>query len=237
MPEIQVGNGARTRSLRRGERVRRRHGRLHRQRQHRLCVDQLVLPRHIVGLRHRERQQRRGRPTNNSPCNQTWGGAISLDPARFRLCGDFDIRIDFELTTFPIPTSGSRYLVVRALQPGASNSISLERYDIAATNSCVSAREQYKGWTTTSNDCTASWLPSADATGTFRLTRVGTTVTAYHAAASTPDAGDAWVPVVSATSTAVPWGMEFYTGFAAGNDPADQTVRLSNLRITSGSTP
>jgi hypothetical protein len=185
--------------------------------------------------------------TQTGACSQTQGGTVSLDPSRFRVCGDFDIQADFELTTFPVPASGSRYLAMRTLQPASSNGVTLERYDISATNGCVPAREDYKAWTTTSSDCSAHFVAGSDISGSFRLTRVGTTVTAYRLASADAGGSDAapqdagggpgWVQVFTGTSTTVPFTLLLYTGYTGGSDPAHQSVRVSNLRITSASAP
>ena len=184
---------------------------------------------------------------HNGTCSQTLGGVVRLDSSRYQICGDFDIRVDFDLKVFSIPTSISRFAVVHAFAPNPTNGIALERYNIAATYSCVSARETYKAWTSNSTDCSSTFRPSSDRTGTFRFTRVGTTVTAYYFASADAGVADAgedagggalWVPIRSATTVSTPWGLEFYTGYSAnGGDPAPQTVHFSNLRIISSSSP
>jgi hypothetical protein len=184
----------------------------------------------------------------NGTCNQGVGGWVRLDPSRFRICGDFDIRADFDLTTFTIPTNGSRYAVMKAVTSDGSNSMTLERYDISATNSCVPAKENYKAWTTSSLDCgQATFKPAASVVkGAFRITRVGTTVTGYYLSsgdagasdAALEDAGTFWTPIRTVTTVTTPWGFELYTGYTQnGGDPAHQTIRFSNLRILSGATP
>ena len=170
--------------------------------------------------------------TGNASCRSD-AGFVQLDTNRFQICGDFDVRVDFALTTFPIPSTGGRWAGVRAFQSGTSNGVTIERYDLFMTNTCVLALENYKGWTTNSNDCSSQIMSGGDATGTFRLTREGSMVTAYFLASGS---SDDWVQIATGTSTTVPWILKLYTSYD-GSDAGSETVRFSNMRITSATAP
>ena len=174
--------------------------------------------------------------TRDGTCSSdSGGGAVSLsDP--LRLCGDFDIRVAYDLTTFPYPTAGGRYASVRAYDPlDSTNGITLERFD---NDQCTNVAIAYKGWTTNSSGCVAPHIATTDTTGTMRLTRTGTTVTSYF---FTPDdaGGGSWTQVMTDTLTTTPWALEFYTGYnpPGSGDTQNQSVSFSNLVITSANTP
>src|SRR5262249_30712303 len=108
------------------------------------------------------------------------GGFIQLDTTKWQLCGDFDMTVDFDLTQFSVPPSGSRWVAWRAYDPAASgNGIALERYNVGL-GGCYPSTMTYKSWTSSSTDCSAATFRSTtDVTGTLRVTRVGSTVTSY----------------------------------------------------------
>lgn len=172
------------------------------------------------------------------------GGFIELDPTRWQLCGDFDMTVDFDLTTFGVPDVGARWIGWRAYDPAASaNGIALERYNISLAG-CYPSTTTYYSWTSSSTyDCSA-FLSTTDVTGTMRITRVGSTVTSYtkiNGDAGAGDAGaDGWSTFVTgATVTTTPWTIIFYTGlYASDRRPENAaSVTLSNLVINSASTP
>jgi hypothetical protein len=166
------------------------------------------------------------------------GGFVTLDPSRWKLCGDFDVQVDFNLVAFTVPTGGTqtRYAVVRAGDPSSTSGIALERYNAPTANTCPPSTQNYKGWSTTSVDCGgATMVATTDTTGKFRLTRVGSTVTSYYDSSA---GNGSWVAVHTATGiTTTPWGLVFYTGYALGTDRTDMNVTFSSLTITSGSAP
>jgi hypothetical protein len=177
--------------------------------------------------------------TRTSGCSaDQQGGWVKLDGSKWRLCGDFDVRVDFNLTTFPVPPGGSRWAALRAFDPASSSGISLERYN-DNLGGCYPASNNYKSWTTSSTDCASSiFRATTDASGTFRVTRSGSTVTSYTWAGVDAGAdGSGWSAFDMGTGmTTVPWSIEFYTGVYNG-DTTTQKVTFSNLVITSASTP
>lgn len=173
------------------------------------------------------------------------GGFISLDTTKWQLCGDFDMTVDFNLTQFGAPAGGSRWMAWHAYDPvsASPSGIAEERYDVAFSG-CYPSSETYKSWTTSSSDCGGAIFRATTAvTGALRVARVGSTVTSYTwvPADAGADGGDAgggsWSVFDTGTGmTTTPWTMVFYTGMYAG-DGTNQTVKLSNLVITSSSTP
>jgi hypothetical protein len=181
--------------------------------------------------------------TRSASCSaDQQGGFIQLDPAKWQVCGDFDMTVDFNLTQFAVPPSGSRWVAWHTYDSSASaNGISLERYNVGL-GGCYPSTMNYKTWVTASTDCTTSIFRSTtDVTGTLRVTRVGSTVTSYTRVAGDAGTGDGgtadWSTFVTGTGlTTIPWTMVFYTG-VNNSDGNAQTVKLSNLVIKSASTP
>jgi hypothetical protein len=178
--------------------------------------------------------------TRNAACTtDPSGGAVSLS-GQLMLCGDFDIQVAYDLTTFPYPTSGGRYASVRAYDPlDPTNGIALERFD---NDACTSVGVAYKSWTTDSSGCVAVHVPTTDTSGTMRLTRSGATVTSYFLTpndAGPNDAGGSWTQVMTDTLTTTPWSLELYTGYNPPNagDTNSQSVSFSNMVIRSASMP
>jgi hypothetical protein len=166
------------------------------------------------------------------------GGAVTLDPSHWKLCGDFDVQVNFNLVAFTVPVGGTqtRYAVVRATDPSSTSGIALERYNAPVANPCPPSTQNYKGWSTTSTDCGgATMVATTDTTGKFRLTRVGSTVTSYYYSSA---GSGSWVAVHTGTGiTTTPWSLVFYTGYALGADMTDMSVTYSSLMITSSSAP
>lgn len=176
--------------------------------------------------------------TYAGPCTpSTEGGTLVLDPAHWQLCGDFDVAVTFDLATFPLPSSASRWAAFRAYDAaGGVNGISLERFDAAPALACVPATQNYKSWSTDGTNCSATYASTADTTGKLRLTRTGSTVTSYY---FSPADGGSWVQVLSVPAmTTTPWSLTLYTGDDAGTADTDlQTVTFSSLTVTSATTP
>jgi len=59
---------------------------------------------------------------------------ITLDPARHVLCGDFDLQVEYELTEFPVPTTGQHYFALRVRDAASGESVGIiERIAAAKT--------------------------------------------------------------------------------------------------------
>jgi hypothetical protein len=170
------------------------------------------------------------------------GGFIQLDPTRWQVCGDFDMTVDFDLATFDVPASGSRWLAWHTYDPvNSGNGVSLERYNVGL-GGCYPSTMTYKSWTNSSTDCTgAIFRSTTDINGTMRVTRVGSTVTSYTKVNGDAGVGDAgpggWSSFATNTGmTTTPWTIVFYMGVYNGDGTA-ASATFSNLSIKSASTP
>ena len=94
--------------------------------------------------------------TRSGACTSVHGGgAVDLNPARWQLCGDFDVRVNFNLLDFTVPVGGTqtRNTGIRASDPSGSDGIAIERYNQPVANPCPPSTQIYKAWTTDSTDC------------------------------------------------------------------------------------
>jgi hypothetical protein len=157
-------------------------------------------------------------------------GAV-LDTCNFKVCGDFDAQVDFTLKNFALPATASRYAgmnvhpLAAATPASPAWSISVERLDSSYVNANVPQQRNYKGYTTSSVDANSTFVATADTSGRFRITRVGTTLTAYYWKAS------AWVPITVTSAPADP--MLVLGVYAGSEDPTAFTVTFDNFSIAS----
>lgn len=153
---------------------------------------------------------------------------IFLDPYRYRVGGDFDVSFDLRLVAFS-PTSAVTALVagIELQRVGGGSYAVVERYYNASSLACVPAHSNYKGWFQDSNNCSpsVSWAVASGATGSFRITRVGTTVTEYYSE------GSGWSVLSVGTRAADSLEVVLYAGGTGGSGvPYD--VRIDNFQIS-----
>jgi dipeptidyl aminopeptidase/acylaminoacyl peptidase len=163
-------------------------------------------------------------------CPGTLGGSLGavLDTCNFEVCGDFDAQIDFALTNFAIPATASRYAGMSVHSPAAATpawNLSVERLDSSYVNANVPQQQNYKAYTTSSVDADSTFVATADTSGRFRITRVGTTLTAYYWNTS------AWVSITATSAPADP--MLVLGVYAGSDDPTAFTVAFDNFSIVS----
>ncbi|HEX7508678.1 MAG TPA: hypothetical protein VF550_18035 [Polyangia bacterium] len=163
-------------------------------------------------------------------CSGTLGGSLGagLDTCNFKVCGDFDAQIDFALTNFAIPLTASRYAGMNVHSPAAATpawNLSIERLDSSYINANVPQYENYKAYTTSSVDASSTFVATTDTSGKFRITRVGTTLTAYYWNTS------AWVSIRSITNSALADPMLVLGVYAGSDDPTAFTVTFDNFSI------
>jgi len=148
--------------------------------------------------------------TRNATSADSSGGEVRMS-AQYRVCGDFDVTVDYNLTAFPTPASGVAWFALKTHDPlasGDTQNISIERY-------ATTAGQKLKGWDTNSSDA-ASTIVSCPSdcltTGKFRVTRVSTTVTVYYWTAG------AWVQLRQKTGANTErWDFRMYIGKSTGS--------------------
>ncbi len=168
--------------------------------------------------------------TKTSGCEAYGGPYVAQDSTVTVLCGDFDVRVDFNLVIYPVPTDGDLVAGLRVYQSGGPWAGTIERYN-RALGACNPSTQNYKAFSTNSDNCGGSsavtWLPTTDETGSFRLTRTGSTIGMYYGS------GGGWAllrsdPVVTSNLYAF-----LYLGTNGGLNTA-ATVAFSNFSMVSG---
>jgi hypothetical protein len=184
--------------------------------------------------------------TYNSPCaTSTIGGEITLDTTHWRLCGDFDIQVDFDFTQFPVPadTVTDLFATIRAFDPAGADGIAMEQFSGAKTNCDSTPARYYQAFAAAAiNDCSTIAL-TTDTSGKMRIVRSGSTVSGYYwspAGEGGVDGGGTWSQLVSAPGmTTGPWSLQFFSGNdnKAASSTLDLDVSFSGLSIMSANTP
>ncbi len=155
----------------------------------------------------------------DSVASEATGQALGQYASLCALRGDFDIRVDFDLSTWP-DSSGVR-LALRA------GDITVERVSFAANEFLTDPREVYLT-NFRSSDGIMGLVGTADTAGRLRLVRSGTAMTGYRF-----DAGN-WLPVhtADAGSADLPFAIQTW---ANSNFSGDETVvTFDNFVIAQG---
>jgi hypothetical protein len=166
------------------------------------------------------------------PTACTGNPAAVLDTCNYQVCGDFDLQADFTLVDFAPPTTGHRYVGMNVMSVQSSGfsttpswNISIERIDSPKSTALVPALENYKSYTTSSTEADSKYAPTTDASGRFRITRVGTTLTSYYWS------NGAWVSLATGTAAAGP--VVAIGVYAGGDDPTAEAATFDNVSIVS----
>ena len=130
------------------------------------------------------------------------GMMIRFDSTYF-VCGDFDIRVDYDLTNWPAVDStrwvgfGIGYNLI---------GMSIRRVDLNYTDSCVPSTSVYKSSSLVGGNCASTLNPTSDTQGRFRITRVGATTKSYYWN------GASWELVRTAILNDAPWNLRLQIG-------------------------
>lgn len=148
-----------------------------------------------------------------------------------RVCGDFDVRVDFDAVTFPTPTSGGFRALQLLLRRASDDSLVgvIERLARSGTNNCVPFLFDYKAYTptTTTDDCQTPHAGAGGTSGRLRITRQGTFLRFYFWDA----ASSRWHMLLRTSGTTDDLYVRLGSGRTgtAVNDP--QLVAFDNLSI------
>ena len=153
--------------------------------------------------------------------------SVKMEDANQIICGDFDIWVDFSLSSFSVPPSGSRWASFGVFNVGQSRKAVLERYNRSSAGDCV-ATSNYKAYVDNSLNCTSTTAPTSDQSGRFRIRRVGADVEFY-----------VWSGSWTLFATKAFITDDVYIKFFAGTDQSATafSVVYDNLSITSQSCP
>ncbi|MFH1313984.1 MAG: FlgD immunoglobulin-like domain containing protein [Candidatus Eisenbacteria bacterium] len=161
------------------------------------------------------------------------GPRAYMDMANYVVCGDFDVRVDFELIDFATdPGTSWSDIAARLIIFNSSGwKACVERYNRTERQCYMPSASTYKAWTTVSNNCSpeVGWAGTSDQTGTFRITRTGSTVNLFY----WDKIIGSWGLLKSDTITADDVGVLIYMGPAAGGCNHRLEVQYDNMSIES----
>lgn len=153
--------------------------------------------------------------------------AATMYGTNYKVCGDFDISVDFDLPNFTVPPSGSRWTGLDIFTMSLTHYAIAERYNRFATEGCTPSTSNYKFYTTVPGNCSATLIPTTDTSGKLRIRRTGTTLKFYYWNGS-------WVEGLTATGTDEP--VTFALSSASDGATAQET-RFDNLVVVSEPPP
>lgn len=159
-------------------------------------------------------------------------GAFVLTNTYLRLpAGDFDIRMDYNLTNFPIPTASGAYaqLMVRIVDPALGGNV--QSIAIGCRERQATPQQVFRGYTSDSTEPVTYVERPTDCltSGKFRFIRSGTTVTAYYLS------DDAWRLVVSKDPcNTTPWEMRLSSGVFSVTDTYTSNI-VNMISVTKAS--
>jgi hypothetical protein len=144
------------------------------------------------------------------------------------ICGDFDIRVDFDISGWPAASGpGGRFNPIQIRRADNDSLFAgVERYR-ELPNACVPYADSYKMYTTDPGcQGVAVYIPTSDLVGRFRLVREGVTIRGYYWT------GTDWALGMTRTVPTVDVYMVLNTG-AHGVNTSDHVSRFDNLSIIS----
>ncbi len=149
---------------------------------------------------------------------------LLLNKTNYRICGDYDIRVDFELTSFDVPATGYRVAGLEVDRWTDGVVVSVMSLLATQPSSCRIGGLAYEGYT--QNGCSVPEAPTIDASGSLRITRVGSLGQMYYRSAS----GE-WVEIHEGTVTTDDVTLAVLAG-SNGVPDVGQEVHFDNLIIS-----
>lgn len=144
-----------------------------------------------------------------------------------KLCGDFDVLVDYRAVTYPVPTAGFRSSALEILTLSDSHVASIELL-AQPDDGCHVGGQFYKAWTTNPSNCVAPLFETGDTAGGFRVARVGSVARMYYGAGS----GGGWVELYSDSVTTENVYFAIFTGWRdVPSGQQAQDFRYDNLQI------
>ncbi len=141
-----------------------------------------------------------------------------LDGSQYRLCGNFDLRIRFDLLGSPPPTSGVRWIAMRIRRAGdLSGVVTIERF-VNTLGEGI-----YKAFTTDAGPYASRSPLTTDTTGRFRLVRIGSYYGVFY------EQRGEWVLLRSSTATTEDLTIRLEAG---GNTSEAYDAAFDDLEIT-----
>jgi hypothetical protein len=155
-----------------------------------------------------------------------------LDSGRYEICGDFDIMVDYRLANWPSPTGSSSQftglLISRASAPDLGSGLlaGIERFSAPSTDGCTPYRESYKFYGGNSSNCLASWVPTTDVSGRFRIARQGGMMGEFYWD------GAHWIQGRTGLVSTDPVIVNLYAGTNPPDGQADYEAHMDNFLLS-----
>ena len=151
--------------------------------------------------------------------------SYGVDTNQVVLCGDFDVRVDFQLLDYPGADGDARWTSF-GVGEGTTPWGVIERASRTFTGSCVPYGESYHAYSVDGSDCATDFISTTDTSGRFRITRVGSlqTILLWN------DECSVWLAVRSDAVPTTDMWVGVWTG-KSGGSPAQQLVAFDNLSI------
>ncbi len=165
--------------------------------------------------------QQSGKLVLNYPsgCPAFVGCGMNLNGGSFQLCGDFDIQVDYELTSWPAPDfSQWASFYARA----TAGFFVIERYTRITSGGCVPYASGYKSYWLNSDDCASTFVSSNESASRMRIRRIGASTETMHGD------GSVWTIVRSENIGTEPVTFGVYTASQSG---PGHVVSFDNLIV------
>jgi tRNA A-37 threonylcarbamoyl transferase component Bud32 len=142
--------------------------------------------------------------------------------SNFAICGDFDIRVDFEIVDLPMPERGWN---VAGFEVWDGDRLDAG-IDIFRTSpgDCVPSANCYKAFVGVPDDCLASWDRVEESSGTLRITRSAEVARLYYWR-------HGWIQLHEAPVEVNPVRVYLRAGAGGLYNPSSIEVRFDNLVI------
>jgi hypothetical protein len=153
----------------------------------------------------------------------------------YELCGDFDVSVDYRLTSWTPPTGVSDQftglLISKASDPGLGSGLlaGIERFSAPSIDGCKPYRESYKFYGSNSASCASSWASTNDSEGRLRMVRQDSTLAQFYAS------GPYWILGRVSPITREPVIVNLYAGSNPQESQYDYEARMDQLLIITGS--
>ncbi len=170
-----------------------------------------------------------GRLEIGQPAGCIESAAYYTDDTGVAICGNFDVRVDFDLVDFSTPPGNSARwatLAVNRISDGAPVA-SMQRGSRSVPYSCAPFYEYYQARTNSSADCEGVMASTSDVQGRLRITREGTQLRLFYWSA----AEAMWMLARAEEGPADDVRVAIYSSRCCGAETTAQTVTFDNLII------
>lgn len=151
---------------------------------------------------------------------------LILDKNVAKLCGDFDVSIDYTAVDFTTPASGFRVMGLEIDRASNDAPVGFIGRIAQPATACEPTGQFYIAWTDNSSCFTQHFAATSDASGAYRFARVGDVGHMYFRSGPSGP----WVELFSSTVTTEDLTLAVFAG-SNGADHQAHDVRFDNLEV------